>query len=182
MVNVEHCNICWYTCEYNCLLCEMTALKNCLWFWSLFGEGYQYHLIKKKFPFNGLIINPNSMCQCVGVKMPSSLLTATTGWRKLRLDIRGSWDKRGGLLACRHAEEKSNGPVKLSVASKVVLIKDYYERAWRYCQMCGLLWKYHPQNCNRRQEGQVGWLINQRERVSSWMHTMPLSKVPQRCS
>lgn len=25
---------------------------------------------------------------------------------------------------------------------KVVLIKDYYERARRYCQMSGLLWKY----------------------------------------
>lgn len=35
--------------------------------------------------------------------------------------------------------EKSEGPVKLSVASKVVLIKDYYERAGRYCQMSGLL-------------------------------------------
>lgn len=61
--------------------------------------------------------------------MPSSLPTAATARRKLSLDIRGSQDKRGGLLACRHAEEKSDGPVKLSVASKVVLIKDYYERA-----------------------------------------------------
>lgn len=61
--------------------------------------------------------------------MPSSLLAAATAWRKLSRDIRGSRDKRGGLVACRHAEEKSDSPVKLSVASKVVLIKDYYERA-----------------------------------------------------
>ena len=49
-----------------------------------------------------------------------------------------SRDKRGGLPGCRRAEGKSDGPVKLSVASKVILIKDYYERGRRYCLISGL--------------------------------------------
>lgn len=105
----------------------------------------------------------NSECWCAGVKMPSSLPTAATAWRKLSLDIRGSWDKRGGLLACRRSEEESDSPVKLSTASKVVLIKDYYERAGRYCQMSGLLWKYSPNMATGgRKVRMTGWSTRRR--------------------
>lgn len=151
------------------ILCEMTVLQNCLWFWwrglTQFVWTCEWRSVissKQTFPFNVLTINPNSDCQCAWVKMPSSLLTAATAWRKLSLDIRGSQDKSGGLLACRHAEKKSDGPVKLSVASKVILIKDYYEKTWRYCQMSGLLWKYSPKMANRRQKGaqRSGWLAD----------------------
>jgi len=42
--------------------------------------------------------------------MLSSLLRAATASGKVSLDIRGSQDKKGGLLARRHAEKKSDRP------------------------------------------------------------------------
>lgn len=169
----EHCNICRHTCEYNCHpLWNDSAAELLVILAPIFLRGLTQFVwtsewrsvisSKQTFPFNVLTINPNSDCQCAWVKMPSSLLTAGTAWRKLSLDIRGSQDKSGGLLACRHAEKKSDGPVKLSAASKVILIKDYYEKTWRYCQMSGLLWKYSPKMANRRQKGaqRSDWLAD----------------------